>query len=86
MVCPTKQQTRIADWMKRHLPTDYSVQLTDVTSMFTVLLVIGPKSKELLSQLTDSDLTLGPSVFKVSLHEKKQRNKVSIIIALQVVI
>lgn len=66
MVCPTKQQTRIAEWMKRHLPTDNSVQLNDVTSMYTVLHLVGPKSKDLLSQLTDTDIKLSPLTYKVS--------------------
>jgi pyruvate dehydrogenase phosphatase regulatory subunit len=65
MVSPTLLQTRIAEWMKRHLPSDNSVQLNEVTSMYTVLLVVGPKSRELLSQLTDTDLRLHPFTYKV---------------------
>jgi len=56
LVGPTAQQTRSFDWIRDHLPTDGSVQLNDVTSMYTALDVIGPKAKELLSELTDTPL------------------------------
>ena len=56
LVGPTAQQTRSYDWLRDHLPTDGSVQLSDVTSMYTALDVIGPKAKELLSELTDTPL------------------------------
>ncbi len=67
MVAPTKQQTRIAEWMNRHTPSDNSVQISDVTSMYTVLLIIGPKSRELLSQLTEgqADVKMHPFTYKV---------------------
>lgn len=65
MVSPTMQQTRVAEWMARHLPSDNSVQISDVTSMYTVLHVIGPKTKDLLSELTDEDLRLHPFTYKV---------------------
>jgi len=57
LVGPTAQQTRSYDWLRDHLPTDGSVQLSDVTSMYTALDVIGPKAKELLSELTDTPLS-----------------------------
>jgi len=57
LVGPTAQQTRSFDWLRDHLPTDGSVQLSDVTSMYTALDVIGPKAKELLSELTDTPLS-----------------------------
>jgi len=56
VVGPTAQQTRSFDWLRDHLPPDGSVQLNDVTSMYTALDVIGPKAKELLSELTDTPL------------------------------
>jgi len=56
LVGPTAQQTRSYDWLRDHLPKDGSVQLSDVTSMYTALDVIGPKAKELLSELTDTPL------------------------------
>uniref|UniRef100_T1J478 Pyruvate dehydrogenase phosphatase regulatory subunit, mitochondrial n=1 Tax=Strigamia maritima TaxID=126957 RepID=T1J478_STRMM len=60
MVCPTFQHTRIKEWLSRHLPMDGSVAFNDVTSMYTVLNVVGPKSKELMAELTCSDMNLPP--------------------------
>ena len=56
MVCPTSQQTRAKVWLRQHLPPDGSVQLNDVTSMYTAINVIGPKAQELLGELTDTPL------------------------------
>jgi pyruvate dehydrogenase phosphatase regulatory subunit len=67
MVAPTKQQTRIGEWMERLLPENGYVQINDVTSMYTVLLVIGPKSREVISQLIEdeTDLKMLPFTYKV---------------------
>lgn len=43
-------------WLKSHVPEDGSVFLSDVTSLYTALNVIGPKAKYLLSELTDENL------------------------------
>ncbi|XP_015903839.1 pyruvate dehydrogenase phosphatase regulatory subunit, mitochondrial isoform X2 [Parasteatoda tepidariorum] len=56
MVSPTAQQTRIGEWMRRHMPKDGSISMSDVTSMYTVLNVVGPKSKELMSELTRTEM------------------------------
>jgi glycine cleavage system T protein len=45
-----------ADWVRRGL-ADARVTLTDVTSAFTVLGVMGPRSRQLLSRLTSADLS-----------------------------
>ncbi|XP_054720684.1 LOW QUALITY PROTEIN: pyruvate dehydrogenase phosphatase regulatory subunit, mitochondrial-like [Uloborus diversus] len=58
MMSPTAQQTRITEWMKRHLPKDGSISLRDVTSMYTVLNIVGPKSKELMCELTRTEMDL----------------------------
>ena len=57
MIGPTAQQTRAASWLKHHLPLDGSVQLSDVTSMYTSINVIGPRAQDLLSELTDAPLS-----------------------------
>ncbi|KAL2740406.1 hypothetical protein V1478_000547 [Vespula squamosa] len=64
MVSPTSQQTRIYQWMSRHLPYDHSVGLNDVTSKYTVINMVGPKSTELLSELSNSDINLSPFTYK----------------------
>ena len=38
--------------------------LQDVTSMFTVLTVAGPKSRDLMQQLTNSNLEMHPFTYK----------------------
>jgi 4-methylaminobutanoate oxidase (formaldehyde-forming) len=48
--------THDADWIRRGLQ-DARVTLTDVTSAFTVLGIMGPRSRELLAGLTPADLS-----------------------------
>jgi dimethylglycine dehydrogenase len=42
-------------WIERHLPDDGSVRLENVTSQIAVLTLAGPRSRDLLQSLTDSD-------------------------------
>jgi 4-methylaminobutanoate oxidase (formaldehyde-forming) len=48
--------THDADWIRRG-SAGARVTLTDLTSAFTVLGVMGPRSRELLARLTDADLS-----------------------------
>jgi 4-methylaminobutanoate oxidase (formaldehyde-forming) len=48
--------THDTDWIRRGL-ADARVTLTDVTSAFAVLGVMGPRSRELLSRVTPADLS-----------------------------
>ena len=64
MVSPTQQQTRILEWMENKLPEDNSVALQDVTSMYTVLSLAGPKSKDLMEEMSGEDMTMDPFTFK----------------------
>ena len=57
--------THDADWIRRGLG-DARVTLTDVTSAFTVLGVMGPRSRELLARLTDADLSSAAFPFATS--------------------
>ena len=56
MIAPTIQQTRCKYWLKRHLPSDGSVAVSDVTSAYTAICIMGPATRQLLSELTDTDL------------------------------
>lgn len=56
MVSPTNLQTRALAWLRKNAPADGSVQISDVTSMYTAINVIGPKAQELLGELTDTPL------------------------------
>ena len=44
-------------WIRDHIPGDAAAVLTDVTSAYAVLGVMGPSSRTLLSQLTDDDMS-----------------------------
>lgn len=65
MISPTSQQTKCFHWMRRLLPSDGSVDLKDVTSMYSALNVVGPKARPLLSELSQSDVNLHPFTSKV---------------------
>jgi sarcosine dehydrogenase len=55
LVTGTAQATRDADWIRRNL-READATLTDVTSSFAVLAVMGPRARELLSRLTKAPL------------------------------
>ena len=45
------------DWLKRNLPEDARVTITDVTSGLAVIGIRGPNSRALLNRLTPADLS-----------------------------
>lgn len=45
------------DWIKKHMPTDGSVRYDHLTNQMGVLVIAGPKSRELLSRITRDDLS-----------------------------
>ncbi|MGB1398867.1 MAG: GcvT family protein [Candidatus Puniceispirillaceae bacterium] len=45
------------DWLKKHMPNDRSVSYTNLTNSMGVLVLAGPKSRDLLQKLTLSDLS-----------------------------
>ncbi|ESO90302.1 hypothetical protein LOTGIDRAFT_218009 [Lottia gigantea] len=53
MICPATQKTRALSWLRRHLPADGSVQVSDVTSMYSGIKLIGPHAQALLDDVTD---------------------------------
>jgi len=56
-VTSTSQAVRDADWIKTHIDNSEFCTLTDVTSSYSVMTVMGPNSRALLSKLTSSDLS-----------------------------
>jgi 4-methylaminobutanoate oxidase (formaldehyde-forming) len=44
-------------WLKKHIPHDAHVVVTDVTSGFTLMNIQGPKSRELIRRLTSADVS-----------------------------
>ena len=57
IVSGSAQAIRDFDWMSRHIPPDADAYLTDVTSAYAVLGVMGPKSRDLLSRVCKTDLS-----------------------------
>ena len=45
------------DWLKKHMPADGSVQFQNLTNSIGVLAIAGPKARELMSRVTDADLS-----------------------------
>jgi len=56
-VVPGATATRDFDWIKRHLRPYAHAVLSEVSSAFTMLAVMGPTSRDVLAQLTDADLS-----------------------------
>ena len=56
LMSPSIQQTRSFTWVKHHLPEDGSVFLQDVTSLFTTLCIMGPKSPDVMANIADTEL------------------------------
>jgi 4-methylaminobutanoate oxidase (formaldehyde-forming) len=49
--------THVYSWLKRNIGAEHHAFVTDVTSAFGMLNIQGPKSRELLTQLTDADMS-----------------------------
>ena len=54
---PTAARERDFDWLQRHLPQDGSVELRHGIDRTSTLMVMGPESRELLTRITDADLS-----------------------------
>jgi 4-methylaminobutanoate oxidase (formaldehyde-forming) len=52
----TAQATRDAHWIRRHIPPGAHAVLTDVTSAYCVLAVMGPNSRQLLTRVSRTAL------------------------------
>jgi len=56
LVSSASQTERDQDFITRHIPADSHAELVDVTSAYAVYGVMGPRSRELLSRLSHTDL------------------------------
>jgi len=45
------------DWIRRSIPQDLHASLTDVTSAWTVLSLMGPKARDILASVTSADVS-----------------------------
>ena len=57
IITGSAQTTRDVDWITRHIGPDEHAFLTDVSAMHSVLSVMGPKARELLSRVSPDDLS-----------------------------
>jgi len=57
VVCSDTVHRHVEAWMARHFPEDGHVFVTDVTSAWAMLTIQGPKSRALLSSLTEASLS-----------------------------
>lgn len=57
IVTGTGFATHDFDWISRSIPAGLDARLTDVTSSYGVLAVMGPKARDVLSPLTSADLS-----------------------------
>ncbi|MFN8494770.1 MAG: FAD-dependent oxidoreductase [Caldilineaceae bacterium] len=57
IITSTGQATRDFEWIRRHIPADAHAELSDVSSAYGVLGVMGPNARTLLSKVTDADLS-----------------------------
>ncbi len=57
VVTAAATQTRDFAWLQRQIPADARATAVDVSSSMAVISVMGPRSRELLRQLTDADLS-----------------------------
>jgi len=49
--------TAVQAWLKRNIPPDAHAFVTNVTSVYSVLNIQGPKSRDLLSRVTNADMS-----------------------------
>jgi dimethylglycine dehydrogenase len=56
------------DWLKKHMPEDGSVQFQNLTSALGVLVVAGPKSRELMQRVSDADFSSAAFPWLTSQH------------------
>lgn len=68
IVTGSAQSAKDADWISRHFDEEAHVFLTDVTTAWAVLSVMGPKSRDVLQPLTRAALSNG--AFPFGTHQK----------------
>jgi glycine cleavage system aminomethyltransferase T/glycine/D-amino acid oxidase-like deaminating enzyme len=57
VITGSAQPVRDADWIGRHIGAGQHAVLTDVSALWSVLSVMGPKARELLARLSPDDLS-----------------------------
>jgi 4-methylaminobutanoate oxidase (formaldehyde-forming) len=49
--------THVLTWLKRHTPPEAHASITDLTSAYALINIQGPKSRQLLSKVTSTDMS-----------------------------
>ena len=57
IVTGSAQAVRDMDWIQRHIRADSHVTVSDVSAMYSVLSVMGPKARDLMSRVSPDDLS-----------------------------
>ncbi|HQU68543.1 MAG TPA: FAD-dependent oxidoreductase [Albidovulum sp.] len=57
IVTGSAQPVRDFDWIARNIPADAKAELTDVTSAYAVIGLMGPASRDILSRITSAELS-----------------------------
>lgn len=57
LVSIVSSQTRDLSWLRRHIPDDAHVMVTDISSGLTMLALMGPRSRALLQSVSDADFS-----------------------------
>jgi heterotetrameric sarcosine oxidase gamma subunit len=57
VVSAERTSTRVRTWLKRHIPEEAHVTVSDLSSAYNILNLQGPRSRELLSRVTSCDLS-----------------------------
>jgi 4-methylaminobutanoate oxidase (formaldehyde-forming) len=63
LVTGSAQPVRDADWINRHIRADEFAVLTDVSTMWSVLSVMGPRAAELMRRVSPDDRSLSALKF-----------------------
>jgi 4-methylaminobutanoate oxidase (formaldehyde-forming) len=61
-------EVRDFNWISRHIPEGSQVFVTNMTSAYAMLGLMGPNARELLSTLTDADLSNDAFPFATAQH------------------
>lgn len=68
IVTSTAQTVRDIDWITRNMTEDDRAELVNVTPQFSVIGVMGPNARAVLSELTETDLSLDAFAFGTARH------------------
>ncbi len=58
LITAATAQLHDLEWLRKHVPADAAFTIDDVTEDFSCQILTGPKSREILAQVTDADLSL----------------------------